>query len=232
MNKHWAKLTDGERENFAPDVISRTTTKLAVQALLVWTWTIVARARNTQKAKMRSRNYESLSKICRRKKLKHQKSFSHSSLPRNAQSIAFLRLCVPDFLRRQNEGRYVNRFSLDKDLILLKKIFKNKIPIDTSRDWEMPFLIECYRRGLPSVDSMWIVTHNCLPLHGTNWRIHIDLLEVLGKMYCCVVRHERNKCCFEFSCAAYPYFVRSLLFHLPNATGQFAKNFPGWPWLE
>ena len=135
-------------------------------------------------------------------------------------------------LRRQNEGRYVNRFSLDKDLILLKKIFKNKIPIDTSRDWEMPFLIECYRRGLPSVDSMWIVTHNCLPLHGTNWRIHIDLIEVLGKMYCCVVRHERNKCCFEFSCAAYPYFVRSLLFHLPNATGQFAKNFPGWPWLE
>ena len=97
MNRHWAKLTDGERENFAPDVISRTTTKLAVQALLVWTWTIVARARNTQKAKMRSRNYESLSKICRRKKLKHQKSFSHSSLPRNAQSIAFLRLCVPDW---------------------------------------------------------------------------------------------------------------------------------------
>ena len=97
MNKHWAKLTDGERENFAPDVISRTTTKLAVQALLVWTWTIVARARNTQKAKMRSRNYESLSKISRRKKLEHQKSFSHSSLPRNAQSIAFLRLCVPDW---------------------------------------------------------------------------------------------------------------------------------------
>ena len=57
-------------------------------------------------------------------------------------------------LRRQNEGRYVDRFSLDKDLILLKKILNNKIPIDTSRDWEMPFLIERYRRGLPSVDSM------------------------------------------------------------------------------
>ena len=57
-------------------------------------------------------------------------------------------------LRRQNEGRYVDRSSLDKDLILLKKIFNNKIPIDTSRDWEMPFLIERYRRGLPSVDSM------------------------------------------------------------------------------
>ena len=57
-------------------------------------------------------------------------------------------------LRRQNEGRYVDRCSLDKDLILLKKIFNNKIPIDTSRDWEMPFLIERYRRGLPNVDRM------------------------------------------------------------------------------
>ena len=132
-------------------------------------------------------------------------------------------------LRRQNEGRYVNRFSLDKDLILLKKIFKNKIPIDTSRDWEMPFLIECYRRGLPSVDSMWIVTHNCLPLHGTNWRIHIDLIEVLGKMCCCVVRHERIKCCFEFSCAAYPYFVRNLLFHLSNANlRKIFRDGLGW----
>ena len=57
-------------------------------------------------------------------------------------------------LRRQKEGRYVDRFSSDKDLILLKKILNNKIPIDPSRDWEMPFLIERYRRGLPSVDSM------------------------------------------------------------------------------
>ena len=35
-------------------------------------------------------------------------------------------------LRRQNEGRYVDRFFLDKDLILLKKIFNNKIAVDTS----------------------------------------------------------------------------------------------------
>lgn len=57
-------------------------------------------------------------------------------------------------LKRQNEGHYVDRFSLDKDLILLKKIFNSKIPVDTSRDWEMPFLIECYRRGLLSLNSM------------------------------------------------------------------------------
>ena len=35
-------------------------------------------------------------------------------------------------LRRQNEGRYVDRFFWDKDLILLKKIFDNKIAVDTS----------------------------------------------------------------------------------------------------
>ena len=37
MNKHQAKLTDGERENFASDVISRATTELAVQTRLLWT---------------------------------------------------------------------------------------------------------------------------------------------------------------------------------------------------
>ena len=48
-----------------------------------------------------------------------------------------------------------------------------------------------------------------------------------------VLRHERKKCCcFEFSCAAYPYFVRNLLFHPLNAIGKFEKNFPEWPWLE
>ena len=57
-------------------------------------------------------------------------------------------------LRLQNEGWYVDRFALDKDLILLKRIFNNKVPVDTSRDWEMPFLIERYRRNLPSLDSL------------------------------------------------------------------------------
>ena len=32
----------------------------------------------------------------------------------------------------------------------------------------------------------------------------------------------------EFSILA----IQNLLFHPSNAIGQFAKNFPGWPWLE
>ena len=57
-------------------------------------------------------------------------------------------------LRQQNEAHYVDRFTLGKDLILLRKIFNNKIPVDTWRDWEMLFLIERYRRGLASVNNM------------------------------------------------------------------------------
>ena len=190
----------------------------------------MARARNPE-SKSEITELRKLIKDLQKKEAKASEELQSFKLAKERLVNSFFAVMRPR-LRRQNEGHYVNRFSLDKDLILLKKILKNKIPIDISRDWEMPFFIECYRRGLPSVDSMWVVTHNCLPFHRTNWRIHIDLIEVLGKMYCCVVRHERNKCCFEFSCAAYPYFVRNLLFHLPNATGQFAKNFPGWTWLE
>ena len=42
-------------------------------------------------------------------------------------------------LRRQNEMRYADRFILYKDLILLKKMLNNKIPVDESKDWELPF---------------------------------------------------------------------------------------------
>ena len=56
-------------------------------------------------------------------------------------------------LRKENEGRYVNRFALDKDLILLKKIFNNKVPVDTLQNWQMPFLIERHRRALPSLNG-------------------------------------------------------------------------------
>ena len=55
-------------------------------------------------------------------------------------------------LRKQNEGRYVDRFALDKDLIILRNIFNNKVPLDDSKDWQMPFLIEQYRRNLPCLN--------------------------------------------------------------------------------
>lgn len=51
-------------------------------------------------------------------------------------------------LRRQNEGRYIDRFVLDKDLIILKRILNNKVPLTEDRDWEFPHQIEQYKRGL------------------------------------------------------------------------------------
>ena len=82
------KPSDG-RGNYAPDVISQATTKLAVLIPHVQTWTFAARARNTRKAKVKSWYWKYLSRICRRRRRKHQKSFSLSSSPRNVQSIFF-----------------------------------------------------------------------------------------------------------------------------------------------
>ena len=176
---------------------------------------------------------QKLTKDLQKKDAKASEELQSFKLAKERSVNSFFGVMHPR-LRRQNEGCYVDKFTLDKDLILLKKIFNNKIPGDTWRDWEMLLLIECYRWGLLSVNNMWIVTYiNCLPLHVTNLWIHIELIKVLGKMYCFVLWHVRNKCCcVEFSCAAYQYFVRNLLFHPSNAIGEFAKNFPWWPWLE
>ena len=96
---------------------------------------------------------QKLIKDLQKKEAKASEELQSFKLAKERSVNSFFAVMRPR-LRRQNEGRYVDRFSLDKDLILLKKIFNNKIPVDTSRDWEMPFLIERYRRGLPSVNSM------------------------------------------------------------------------------
>ena len=95
---------------------------------------------------------QKLIKDLQKKETKASEELQSFKLAKERSVNSFFAIMRPR-LRRQNEGRYVDRFSLEKDLILLKKIFNNKIPVDTSRDWEMPFLIERYRRGLPSVNS-------------------------------------------------------------------------------
>ena len=96
---------------------------------------------------------QKLIKDLQKKEAKASEELQSFKLAKERSVNSFFAVMRPR-LRQQNEGCNVDRFSLDKDLILLKKIFNNKIPVDTSRDWEMPFLIERYRRGLPSVNSM------------------------------------------------------------------------------
>ena len=96
---------------------------------------------------------QKLIKDLQKKEAKASEELQSFKLAKERSVNSFFAVMRPR-LRRQNEGRYVDRFSLDKDLILLKKNVNNKIPVDTSRDWEMLFLIEQYRRGLPSVNSV------------------------------------------------------------------------------
>ena len=50
-------------------------------------------------------------------------------------------------LRKQNYIKYVDRSALDKDLLILKKALANKIPLNEDADWELPNIIECYKRA-------------------------------------------------------------------------------------
>ena len=50
-------------------------------------------------------------------------------------------------LRKQNPIKYIDRSALDKDLLVLKKALGNKIPLNESRDWELPFVIERFKHS-------------------------------------------------------------------------------------
>ena len=74
-------------------------------------------------------------------------------------------------LKCQNPAKYVDRGSLDRDLMVLQRALQNKVPEDEGLDWRLPGIIEEYKRGnvnvylnqpnppqsydLPSVDTAW-----------------------------------------------------------------------------
>ena len=58
-------------------------------------------------------------------------------------------------LRKQNYIKYVDRSAIDKDLFILKKALANKIPSNEDADWELPYIIERYKRA--NVDILSLV---------------------------------------------------------------------------
>ena len=56
-------------------------------------------------------------------------------------------------LKAQNPAKYVDRGSLDKDLMILRRALQTKVPLDGGYDWKLPSIIEEYKRG------------NVMPLH-------------------------------------------------------------------
>ena len=50
-------------------------------------------------------------------------------------------------LKCQNPAKYLDRGILDRDLMVLQRALKNKVPIDGGLDWRLPGIIEEYKRG-------------------------------------------------------------------------------------
>lgn len=57
-------------------------------------------------------------------------------------------------LRKQNHIKYVDRSALDKDLMILKRAMANKVPLDERNDWELPYIIERYKRSNVDILSL------------------------------------------------------------------------------
>lgn len=51
-------------------------------------------------------------------------------------------------LRKQNPAKYLERSALDRDLMILQRALKNKVPLDESNDWRLPNVIEEYKHGI------------------------------------------------------------------------------------
>ena len=50
-------------------------------------------------------------------------------------------------LRKQNPAKYLERAALDRDLMVLQRALKNKVPLDEHDDWRLPSVIEEYKHG-------------------------------------------------------------------------------------
>ena len=51
-------------------------------------------------------------------------------------------------LRKQNPAKYLDRSALDRDLTILQRALKNKVPLEATYDWRLPNVIEEYKHGI------------------------------------------------------------------------------------
>ena len=62
-------------------------------------------------------------------------------------------------LRKQNPAKYLERSALDRDLMILQRALKNKVPLDESNDWRLPNVIEEYKHGIVDPLRVQWATH-------------------------------------------------------------------------
>jgi len=51
-------------------------------------------------------------------------------------------------LRKQNPAKYLDRSALDRDLMILQRALRNKVPLEETYDWRLPSVIEEYKYGI------------------------------------------------------------------------------------
>jgi hypothetical protein len=51
-------------------------------------------------------------------------------------------------LKRQNLPKYIDRYALDRDLMILQRALSGQIPQDESLDWRLPAMVEEYKRNV------------------------------------------------------------------------------------
>jgi len=51
-------------------------------------------------------------------------------------------------LRKQDPAKYLDRSALDRDLMILQRALRNKVPLEETYDWRLPSVIEEYKREI------------------------------------------------------------------------------------
>ena len=51
-------------------------------------------------------------------------------------------------LRKQNPAKYLDLSALDRDLMILQRPLKNKVPLEKTYDWRLPNVTEEYKHGI------------------------------------------------------------------------------------
>ena len=101
---------------------------------------------STQKSIKPLQQRKTLFKDLEKKEAKAKSDLELFSSARERAASSYFPVTRPR-LRKQNPIKYIDRSAQDKDLLVLKKALGNKIPLNESRDWELPFVIERFKHS-------------------------------------------------------------------------------------
>ena len=51
-------------------------------------------------------------------------------------------------LRKQNAAKYLDRSALDRDLMILERALRDKVPLEETYDWRLPSIIGEYKHRI------------------------------------------------------------------------------------